>query len=556
MSSLGLVVVSIVSCESGLLQEGDQYSCILQDTPSGFELVPQNICTTSFIIPSDYKLQLIELSKRQFIVKCKQPDGTVCRIQFSDENQSSLFQQRCLSSSRSMNIFDERTDKSSSDMYFHYYGLLMHQQNMMQDLQRTGMYYWAVASNTPDFAGKLVMDVGAGSGILSSFAAQAGAKTVYAVEASEMAQYCARLLKKQTYGNAIQVVQKKLEEIQVADEELGLECGEHCVPKVDVLISEPMGTLLVNERMLETYITARKRFLKQGGYMYPNIGQLFAALFSDEMLHQEIVNKAVFWCNRNFFGVDLTPLYEDSLETYFRQVVIDSFNPGILVSSYVCKQFDFLTLDEEDLHKIEFPFEYQIFHNCVVHGIASWFEVSFQGSQSTKILSTAPGLAPTHWHQMRFVLRQPIIIKEPSRLAGCITMIAHDRQSYDITLTINRYSLFQCQVTGGQPAPLESRTASYDLKDPYYRQFQANWFGQTPQESATADRSVPENNFDNTSRQFQHILNQGQLQQQNNGDLQELMIMEEYGVSNQDNQIGNGTGQSQQYSGQYLQPNP
>ena len=39
--------------------------------------------------------------------------------------------------------------------------------------------------------------------------------------------------------------------------------------KVDVLVSEPMGTLLVNERMLETYIFARDRFLKPGGRMFP-----------------------------------------------------------------------------------------------------------------------------------------------------------------------------------------------------------------------------------------------------------------------------------------------
>lgn len=61
---------------------------------------------------------------------------------------------------------------------------------MMQDYVRTNTYQRAMLSNTADFNGKVVLDVGAGSGILSFFAIQAGAKRVYAVEASNMAPYC------------------------------------------------------------------------------------------------------------------------------------------------------------------------------------------------------------------------------------------------------------------------------------------------------------------------------------------------------------------------------
>ena len=48
-------------------------------------------------------------------------------------------------------------------------------QNMLQDMTRTGTYYAAIMANAADFRGKVVMDVGAGSGILSLFAAQARA---------------------------------------------------------------------------------------------------------------------------------------------------------------------------------------------------------------------------------------------------------------------------------------------------------------------------------------------------------------------------------------------
>jgi hypothetical protein len=62
-----------------------------------------------------------------------------------------------------------------------------------QDHTRTGAYYQAILHNQSDFRGKAVMDVGAGSGILSLFSAQAGARVVYAIEASGMAMFAQQL---------------------------------------------------------------------------------------------------------------------------------------------------------------------------------------------------------------------------------------------------------------------------------------------------------------------------------------------------------------------------
>lgn len=72
------------------------------------------------------------------------------------------------------------TENDDNNPFSQYYGMLLHQQNMLQDYVRTSTYERAMMENSNDFKDKIVLDVGTGTGILAYFALKAGAKHVYA----------------------------------------------------------------------------------------------------------------------------------------------------------------------------------------------------------------------------------------------------------------------------------------------------------------------------------------------------------------------------------------
>ena len=65
-------------------------------------------------------------------------------------------------------------------------------EEMLKDTVRTGSYRNAIINNPHLFKDKLVLDVGCGTGILSMFAAKAGAKHVVGVRVVS-GQDCLRL---------------------------------------------------------------------------------------------------------------------------------------------------------------------------------------------------------------------------------------------------------------------------------------------------------------------------------------------------------------------------
>lgn len=315
-------------------------------------------------------------------------------------------------------------DNGNGEIFSHCYAQLMHQQTMLEDKVRVQAYHEAITRNPKDFKDKVVMDVGAGCGILSFFSCQAGAKRVYAVEMSKIAQNAKKLIEGNGLSDFCEVIKGRVEDIDLPE-------------KVDILVSEPIGFLLVHERMLESYIIARDRHLAPGGAMFPQSASIVVAPFSDICLHDEQKAKASFWSTENFYGYNVSSLKDESSRQYFSQVIIDCFDSSILISDDRSTfDFDFKTITTEKLKRFEIPLKFEITKTSLLTGLACWFTIDLSGSEAKVILSTAPECPRTHWHQTRLLLEHPLAVNRGQSLSGSLKFQANAHSSYNIVMQL------------------------------------------------------------------------------------------------------------------------
>ncbi|TNM91365.1 hypothetical protein fugu_019745 [Takifugu bimaculatus] len=160
-------------------------------------------------------------------------------------------------------------DMTSRDYYFDSYAHFGIHEEMLKDEVRTLTYRNAMYHNKHMFKDKIVLDVGSGTGILSMFAANAGAKHVYGIECSSISEYSEKIIKSNHLHNVITIFKGKVEEVELP------------VEKVDIIISEWMGYCLFYESMLNTVIFARDKWLKPGGLMFPDRAALYVVAIED-----------------------------------------------------------------------------------------------------------------------------------------------------------------------------------------------------------------------------------------------------------------------------------
>lgn len=336
-------------------------------------------------------------------------------------------------------------------------------------------YYTAIMDNKDAFQGKVVLDVGTGtgtfllyclcsvlllvlilssslspsstsssssfsSGILAMWAARAGARHVYAVEKTDMAQHARKLVQQNGLSEVVTVVKSSIEELELPE-------------KVDIIISEWMGMILLRESMLDSVLRARDKFLKEDGSLWPSHCAIFISAMGDDEERttalQAYRREVGGWDDfadrlKSSYGIDYSSM-KDDFQTenmnYFKTARWQIIDPSILLGeAQRIYHIDLkkMTFNEaEGFHETSFnlnlskiPLLHRVDDKVVrvkdhlhISGFALWFSVDFYGGETPLTMSTGPENGYTHWGQYALSLLEPFASStDLKRISGTLSM--------------------------------------------------------------------------------------------------------------------------------------
>uniref|UniRef100_A0A8C5XZ45 Protein arginine N-methyltransferase 3 n=1 Tax=Microcebus murinus TaxID=30608 RepID=A0A8C5XZ45_MICMU len=321
----------------------------------------------------------------------------------------------CSSSSA---IADLQEDEDG--VYFSSYGHYGIHEEMLKDKVRTESYRDFIYQNPHIFKDKVVLDVGCGTGILSMFAAKAGAKKVLGVDQSEILYQAMDIIRLNKLEDTIILIKGKIEEVHLP------------VEKVDVIISEWMGYFLLFESMLDSVLYAKNKYLAKGGSVYPDICTMSLVAVSDMNKHAD---RITFW--DDVYGFNMSCMKKAVIP----EAVVEVLDPKTLISEpCVIKHIDCHKTSISDL-EFSSDFTLKITKTSMCTAIAGYFDIYFEKNCHNRVIfSTGPQSTKTHWKQTVFLLEKPFSVKADEALKGKITVYKNkkDPRSLTVILTLNK----------------------------------------------------------------------------------------------------------------------
>jgi len=311
------------------------------------------------------------------------------------------------------------TYEKDQDYYFDSYAHFGIHEEMLKDKNRTQSYMNAIIKAPEKFKNKIVLDVGSGTGILSIFAARAGAKHVYGIENASIATHARKIIKDNGFEDVITIIKGKVEEVELP------------VAKVDIIISEWMGYFLLYESMLDTVLYARDKWLSPDGILLPDRAVLMMAAIEDEDYKRE---KIGFW--DDVYGVNMSSIKSWALLEPLVDVVGKN---QINTDSCAILDIDIKTVKKEDL---DFSSEYRlnVKRDDKIHAIVAWFETYFTYSSPPVKLSTSPYLKETHWKQTVFYINDVLTVKRGDQVWGSIAVKKTEKNPRELDIKISCHS--------------------------------------------------------------------------------------------------------------------
>ncbi|OIT04255.1 PREDICTED: probable protein arginine N-methyltransferase 1.2 [Nicotiana attenuata] len=321
-------------------------------------------------------------------------------------------------------------DKTSADYYFDSYSHFGIHEEMLKDVVRTKTYQNVIYKNSFLFKDKVVLDVGAGTGILSLFCAKVGAKHVYAIECSSMADMAQEIVKLNGFSDVITVIKGKVEEIDLP------------VPQVDIIISEWMGYFLLYENMLDTVLYARDKWLVKDGLVLPDKASLYLTAIEDADYKAD---KIEFW--NEVYGFDMSCIRKQAM----MEPLVDTVDQNQIVTNcQLLKTMDISKMTSGDA-SFTAPFKLIAERDDYIHALVAYFDVSFTKCHKLMGFSTGPKSRGTHWKQTVLYLEDVITICQGEAVVGSITVAPNKKNPRDVDIML-KYSVNgrHCRVSRTQ----------------------------------------------------------------------------------------------------------
>lgn len=316
--------------------------------------------------------------------------------------------------------------------YFNSYSHVGIHEEMLKDTVRTLGYRDAILKNKDAFKGKVVLDIGCGTGILSMIAASAGASQVIGIDRSAIIEEARKIVKANGLDDKITLVRGKVEEVELP------------IDNVDIIVSEWMGYALLYESMLPTVLYARDKWLvKSGGLVLPNVAKLTVEAIDDKEYWD---GKLTFW--EDVYSYDMKVLRPLPL----MEPIVDVADADtIFTDCCTFKTIDINTVTSEGLD-FESPFIIKATRKGTCHALVIGFDIDFNGAPvptraattdaeagtgagagdsavvgapvdgfaETVSFTTRPTDTPTHWKQSFLLMDPPLELEEGATIEGTL----------------------------------------------------------------------------------------------------------------------------------------